>query len=120
VTDLERRRLVLSGAAAAITAAVPAFSVRSAVSGPVNHAVIIRAFRFEPEVLEIRPGDTVTWTNEDLVPHTATAADRSWDTGRIDRAASVSLVFPEAAKASDYFCRFHPAMKARISAVAGA
>ncbi len=119
MTDLERRRLVLSGTAVALTAAVPFASTRPVAAGPVDHVVTIRAFRFDPEVLEIRPGDTVTWTNGDLVPHTATAADGNWDTGRIDRGASVSLVFPQIVTASDYFCRFHPAMKARISAVSG-
>jgi plastocyanin len=42
-----------------------------------RHAVEIRGMAFHPEVLEIRLGDTVVWTNRDLVPHTATAT-RKW------------------------------------------
>lgn len=116
--DLKRRRLVLSGAAVALSAAAP-FSGRlgatgHAVGNSVEHRVAIRAFTFEPAILEVRPGDTVIWTNEDFVPHTATAADKSWDTGRIDKGKSVRVAV-SGDMTSDYFCRFHPAMKARIS-----
>lgn len=41
---------------------------------PRVHRVTIRAMAFEPAVLEARVGDEIEWINEDLVPHTATAA----------------------------------------------
>lgn len=122
MTNLQRRRVVLSGAAAVLSVAVPAsgwFGAGGhAAESPTNHQVTIRAFRFEPVSLKVRPGDTVTWTNEDLVPHTATAKDGSWDTGRIDRGKSVSIAVSEDMTA-DYYCRFHPAMKARFSGSSG-
>ena len=36
---------------------------------------------FEPLVVEIFAGDSVTLENNDLAPHTATALDGSWDIG---------------------------------------
>jgi plastocyanin len=29
--------------------------------------------RYQPKHLEVRPGDTVRWVNEDAVPHTVTS-----------------------------------------------
>lgn len=41
---------------------------------------------FEPEVLQIQAGETVTWVNESVIAHTATA-----DPDKATKAASVSL-----------------------------
>ena len=38
--------------------------------------VDIRDFAYSPNPIEIAAGDTVTWTNQDEVPHTATGEDR--------------------------------------------
>jgi len=42
----------------------------AAIDGPV---VRIRAMRFEPRVLEVEAGASVTWVNEDAVTHTVTS-----------------------------------------------
>jgi len=43
------------------------------------HIIEIRDFVFSPISVEVKAGDTITWTNFDIVPHTATAIDHSWD-----------------------------------------
>jgi plastocyanin len=60
-------------------------------------------------------GDTVEWDNHDLVPHTSTATDRTWNSGSIAPDSSWSVVIPRAG-AFPYGCSFHPAMKAQIIA----
>lgn len=44
-----------------------------------RYRVEIKHFKFVPERLTVAPGDTVVWVNLDLVPHTVTAKDESWD-----------------------------------------
>jgi plastocyanin len=77
-------------------------------------AVDIRDFAYSPDVIEIAAGDTVTWTNQDQVPHTATGEDRDvLQSGTIAPGASFSQVFPEAGEFG-YHCEFHPNMSGTI------
>lgn len=84
-----------------------------AKSEPHKHNVEITDFLFVPETVNARPGDTITWTNRDIVPHTATGEGDSWDTGSINRNESKSLVVT-ADMVSGYICRFHPTMKGAV------
>lgn len=76
--------------------------------------VDIRDFAFSPNPVEIAVGDTVTWTNQDQVPHTATAEDRGvLQSGTISPGSSFSQTF-ETAGEFPYFCEFHPNMTGTI------
>lgn len=75
--------------------------------------VIIEGFRFEPTVLDVTAGTVVEWTNEDSAPHTATARDGSFDTGRLDQGESDEVTF-DAAGTFEYICEFHPWMEGRV------
>jgi plastocyanin len=76
--------------------------------------VDIRDFAYSPNPIEIAAGDTVTWTNQDEVPHTATGEDRDvLQSGTISPGASFSQVFPEAGEFG-YFCEFHPNMTGTV------
>jgi len=44
-----------------------------------THIVDISDLTFSPQSLEVKVGDTITWVNNDFIPHTATAVDKSWD-----------------------------------------
>ncbi|WP_199624760.1 cupredoxin domain-containing protein [Paenibacillus alkalitolerans] len=77
------------------------------------HVVEIVDFAFSPEKLEIKAGDTVTFVNRDKVGHTATADDKSFDTGQLGRDEEKQITFNEAGEFS-YFCSPHPGMKATI------
>lgn len=80
-----------------------------------THAVTIQGFAFNPAALNVAVGDTVTFTNADGAPHTATAQDGSFDTGTLRRGDSASITIG-AAGAHAYKCNFHPAMKGTITA----
>jgi plastocyanin len=76
--------------------------------------VDIRDFAFSPNPVEIAVGDTVIWTNQDQVPHTATAEDRDvLQSGTISPGSSFSQVFGTAGE-FPYFCEFHPNMTGTI------
>jgi plastocyanin len=73
----------------------------------------IRDFAYHPAQTEIAVGTTVTWTNSDTVPHTATATDRTFDSGILDPGKSYSFTF-EKTGTFDYACLVHPQMKGTI------
>lgn len=79
------------------------------VTAPREHQVEIKDLVFVPATLNVNIGDTITWTNRDLVPHTATATNKSWDTGTITKDESKSIVISLGME-TDYICIFHPNM----------
>ena len=50
-----------------------------------SHTIKIRKLRFNPSEVVVAPGDTVVWVNEDPIPHTITADDRTWNSERRNR-----------------------------------
>ena len=81
-----------------------------------THVVEITGFEFVPESIDVSPGDTVTWVNRDIVPHTATSVDGSWDTGALNQNASKSIVVSQDMTAA-YICRFHVNMTGTVALV---
>jgi plastocyanin len=82
---------------------------------PQVHRVAIQGFRFSPERVAAAPGDTIVWTNGDVLPHTATRDGGGWDSGPIAAGASWKLVVGDASSGT-YHCAFHPTMKAAVAA----
>ena len=72
----------------------------------------IVAFAFDPNPISISVGDTVEWTNNDPVDHTATSSG-NWDSGSLAFGASHSEVFTSPGTFS-YFCSIHPSMTATV------
>ncbi len=107
---LTRRHFLASAAA---TAAGAGSIASSGARASQQHVIEISRFRFKPSPLAVQPGDTVTWINRDIVPHTATAIDESWDSGEIAPGGEASIAVT-AGTSADYFCRFHPSMKAAL------
>jgi amicyanin len=82
-----------------------------------THQVEIVDFAFGPAALTITVGDTVTWTNSDVVAHTATGS--GFDSGLLDQGQSYSLTFT-APGTDDYLCTPHPTMTGQIVVEAAA
>jgi plastocyanin len=88
-----------------------------AVLGGCQEKAVGRAYRIEikgmayalPE-LTVAAGDTVVWVNRDIVPHTATADARQFDSGSMSPSAEWSFVAGERGRIP-YSCTFHPTMK---------
>ncbi len=79
-----------------------------------THAVAIRGMLFVPAKLVVHPGDRVRWTNEDLVPHTATATNKGFDSSTIAAGASFEWVVTGKGELP-YGCLVHPSMKGMIT-----
>lgn len=110
---LMTRRTFGKTVAATLGAALIAKSALAA-GHATKHAVAIKGFKFSPASLAIKVGDTVVFTNEDGAPHAATADNGAFDTGRMGKGESQSIVFTEAGNI-EYFCSVHPNMKASIT-----
>jgi len=82
-------------------------------SEPTMHTVLIKDFLFDPMQLEVAVGDSIKFVNEDIVPHTATAIDDSWDTGELKFGESAVIEVGENFQ-FDYYCFFHKMMTASL------
>lgn len=72
----------------------------------------IAQMKFQPDIVRVHKGDTVIWTNKDVVDHDATALpDSAWTTGLLHPGDSYSWV---ADASSDYFCSIHVVMQGRV------
>lgn len=115
------RRRVLFGSIATVSAMIlPSLSFMKnnmAQSADLNeHVIEIKGSQFVPNSIRVRPNDIITWVNLDIVPHTATALDKSWDTKTIKKNESKSVTITSD-MAVNYFCRHHPSMKASIEII---
>ena len=74
--------------------------------------VTIDNFTFNPPELNVKVGDTVTWTNRDDIPHLVVSAGK-FRSKALDTDNSFSFTF---ASAGDYpyFCSLHPHMTGMI------
>lgn len=109
MTEFSRR------SALTVLAAAPLAFGMTGPARAATHNVSIRGFAFVPDALTVAVGDTVVFTNEDGAPHTATANDGSFDTGRLSRDESGSITINTAGRV-EYICAFHSSMKGAITA----
>ena len=77
-------------------------------------AVDVVDFAFDASEISVPIGTTVTWTNRGERPHTVTAEDGSFDSGRLDPGEEFSVTFDQAG-AFAYFCGFHPDMQGQVT-----
>ena len=84
------------------------------IAAAATHQVAIQGMAFSPASLTVSPGDVIVFTNMDNAPHTATATDGSWDTGRLNRGQSAEVQVA-AGMNTDYICAFHRSMKGSFS-----
>ncbi len=77
-------------------------------------AVDIQDFAYNPDPVTVKIGQSVTWTNRDAEPHTATARDREvLQSGALKQGESFTETF-EQPGTYEYFCEFHPNMKGTV------
>jgi len=66
---------------------------------------------FDPSTIEVAVGGTVTFTNNDSVPHDV--AGDGWDSGSMAPGATFSQTFPTAGT-FPIRCTIHPSMTASV------
>lgn len=100
-----------------VTLVRPSTGPTVAPTVPVGDAVTVAGSFFDPPVLQVPLGGTLTWTNRDPIAHTTTSGvpgvpDGAWD-GQLFGGATFSYAFTRAGTYA-YFCRFHAGMHATI------
>jgi plastocyanin len=76
-------------------------------------AVKIDNFTFAPQRVTVKAGTTVTWTNEDDIPHTVASTTMAFRSKALDTDDKFSFTFTTAG-VYDYFCSLHPHMTGTI------
>jgi plastocyanin len=69
-----------------------------------TEVTMVKSYRFDPETIEIRAGQTVTWTNDDNFTHTVEVEGQG--DHKVERGDSVSITFDEPGT-FDYVCTLH-------------
>lgn len=77
-----------------------------------SYNVDIKQMQFQPAELTVQKGDTVTWTNHDIVAHDVTEGkNKLWTSGPLAPGESWSLIAEESV---DYYCSIHVVMKGKL------
>ncbi|HEU5434441.1 MAG TPA: cupredoxin family copper-binding protein [Thermomicrobiales bacterium] len=86
-----------------------------AASTPAAGAsVTIANFAFDPAEITVPVGTTVTWTNQDDVPHTVTSDDKkTFGSAGLDTGDTFQFRFTKPGTYG-YFCSIHPMMTAKV------
>jgi plastocyanin len=74
--------------------------------------VVIDKLAFAPKAIEAKVGDTIHWVNRDPFAHTATVKG-GWEV-MIPAKATASQALDNA-EAVDFYCRFHPNMRGKLT-----
>ena len=117
MASITRRKFLSALAATSVAATLlPSFSsIAIAHNGKTHktHQVMIQNFKFKPAVLNVQIGDIIVWKNLDVAPHTATAMDKNWTTKTLKKGEQQKIIIGKD-MTLDYYCRFHPMMKATL------
>ena len=101
----------MPGRLSSIAAAV----VLAAMVVPAHAATIqitMENLEISPAEASAKVGDTIEWINKDVFAHTATAKNGDFDVN-LPAKKSGTLVLKKAGVV-DYYCRYHPNMKATL------
>ena len=74
--------------------------------------IVMENLVITPAEASAKVGDTVEWVNKDVLAHTATAHNGDFDV-MLPPKKSGTFVLKKAGSV-DYYCRFHPNMKATL------
>ena len=90
--------------------------VLSAAASPAIAEILkveIKGLLFSPVDITAHVGDSVEWTNQDFVIHSATARDHQFDV--LLQVHGVGRVTLDKSGSIEYYCRYHPNMKGKIT-----
>ena len=100
-------------ALAAVFAAATLLVITAASAVAADRTVTVQGFAFGPASVTVNVGDTLTWTNQDPAPHTATATNGAFDVELAEGGGSGSATM-RTAGTFPYFCEIHPNMRGTV------
>ena len=99
---LSRRHLPVLALLSLAAMAVPAHAA--------TIQIVMENLVISPAETSVKVGDTIEWINKDIFAHTATARNGDFDVMMPPNKTVTSVV--KKAGTVEYYCRFHPNMKA--------
>jgi amicyanin len=99
-------------------AAAPCLAEDANNAGPVA-TVSMDHNTFIPAEITVAPGTTVTWVNNEAMPHTVVDQNKAFRSKTLIKDASFSFTFTTAGD-YDYLCSIHPNMKGKVIVKPGA
>jgi plastocyanin len=97
----------------AVVSGLAAFGAPLAAADTAGPSVPIYAAAYGAPTVDVLAGDTVTWRNDSVRPHTVSAADGSFASDRLTASGSFSHRF-DATGVVAYYCQVHPFMRAEV------
>jgi len=108
-----KRDLVRSAALGGLLGLLAGVAVMAAPAGAEDAAVKIENFTFNPQRVIVKAGTTVTWINDDDIPHTVASSTKAFKSKVLDSEDKFSFTFTTAG-VYEYFCSLHPHMTGTI------
>ena len=85
----------------------------AAAAGAKAKTITIQDLKYDPPKITVKVGQTIQWVNKDDHDHTVIAKDKSFESDSLSNGESFKFTFKKAGK-YEYYCRFHPRMKAVV------
>ena len=98
---------IFGGLSLAVLAHAPAYAADAVL-------VKIENFAFTPQTLTVKVGTTVTFENDDDIPHLIVATDETFRSKALDTGDTYAFTFTEPGEIA-YFCSLHPHMQGTIT-----
>jgi|GraSoi_2013_60cm_1033757.scaffolds.fasta_scaffold00462_17 plastocyanin len=95
-------------------AALAAGALASQGAPAADAGVQIDQYAFLPQRITVKPGTTVTWTNDDDAPHTIASSAKVFKSRPLDTGDKFSFTFTTPGTYA-YFCSVHPQMTGTVT-----
>ena len=111
--------LAAAGAASVIVARAQAIRPEPVrLADTQTAAVTIKAYKYDPQTLEVKVGTTVTWTNQDAKTHTVNSGTPDDPkagplNGELDEGKTYTYTFKEVGE-FPYYCKNHRGMRGKV------
>jgi plastocyanin len=108
-----KRNFVRSAVFGGLLGLLAGVAVMAAPVRAEDAAVKIENFTFAPQRVTVKAGTTITWTNQDDIPHAVASATKAFRSKTLDTDDKFSFTFTTAGT-YQYFCSLHPHMTGTI------
>ena len=111
MTTIASNICIATALAVAVFGVATTFPAASAQAADME--VRIDNFVFAPQRMIVKAGTTVTWINDDDIPHTVASSTKLFRSSALDTKDKFSFTFTTPG-AYEYFCSLHPHMTGAI------
>ena len=79
-----------------------------------TNQIVIKDFHFNPQVITVRSGEKITWTNRDEEPHTIVSVEKQFKKSSALDTDQEFTITAGAPGTYTYYCSVHPKMTGTI------